>query len=70
MTFQRLARYDWRRELLPGEESSGDVRRRMEEEGDHRIHLLDLREQIRKNDRGDAVPRQTGATASRSTTRS
>ena len=46
MTFQRLARYDWRRELLPGEESSGDVRRRMEEEGDHRIHLLDLREQI------------------------
>ena len=24
----------------------GDVRRRMEEEGDHRIHLLDLRTQI------------------------
>ena len=48
MTFQRLARYDWRRESLPDEESSGDVRRRMEEEGDHRIHLLDLREQIRR----------------------
>ena len=46
MTFQRLARYDWRRESLPGEESSGDVRRRMEEEGDHRSYLLDLRKQI------------------------
>ena len=46
MTFQRLARYDWRREALPGEESIGDVRRRMEEEGDHRVHLLDLRKQI------------------------
>lgn len=48
MTFQRLARYDWRREALPGEESAGDVRRRMEEEGDHRTHLLDLRRQIDK----------------------
>ena len=46
MTFQRLARYDWRRESLPGEESSGDVRRRMEEEGDHRLYLLDLHKQI------------------------
>ena len=46
MTFQRLARFDWRRESLPGEESSGDVRRRMEEEGDHRSYLLDLRKQI------------------------
>ena len=46
MTFQRLARFDWRRESLPGEESSGDVRRRMEEEGDHRSCLLDLRKQI------------------------
>ena len=46
MTFQRLARYDWQREALPGEESRGDVRRRMEEEGDHRTHLLDLRRQI------------------------
>ena len=46
MTFQRLARYDWKREALPGEESPGDVRRRMEEDGDHRFYLLDLRKQI------------------------
>ena len=46
MTFQRLARYDWTRESLPGEESPGDVRRRMEQEGDHRVHLLELRTQI------------------------
>ena len=45
-TFQRLARYNWKREALPDEESSGDVRRRMEEDGDYRIHLLDLRRQI------------------------
>ena len=47
-TFQRLAQYDWRRELLPGEESPGDVRRRMQAEGDLRIHLLDLRTQINR----------------------
>ena len=47
MTFQRLAQYDWRREALPGEESSGDVRRRMEEDGDHRVYLLELHKQIR-----------------------
>ena len=46
MTFQRLGQYDWRREALPEEQSSGDVRRRMEEDGDHRTHLLDLRKQI------------------------
>ena len=46
MTFQRLARYHWTREALPGEESSGDVRRRMEEDGDYRVHLLELRRQI------------------------
>ena len=46
MTFQRLARFDWKRESLPDEESSGDVRRRMEQEGDHRSYLLDLRKQI------------------------
>lgn len=46
MTFQRLAQYDWKREALPDEGSSGDVRRRMEEDGDHRTHLLDLRKQI------------------------
>lgn len=55
MTFQRLARYDWKREALPTEESVGDVRRRMEEEGDHRIHLLDLRTQI---DRAIGLMRQ------------
>ena len=46
MTFPRLAEYDWKREAFPGEESSGDVRRRMEEEGDPRVSLLDLRRQI------------------------
>lgn len=46
MTFQRLARYDWKREAISGETSIGDVRRRMEEEGDPRTHLLDLRRQI------------------------
>ena len=46
MTFQRVAQYDWRREALPGEETIGDVRRRMEEDGDPRVHLLDLRRQI------------------------
>ena len=45
-TFQRLARFDWQRERLPEEESLGDVRRRMEEEGDPRAGLLDLRKQI------------------------
>ena len=48
MTFQRLGQYDWRREALPGEQSTGDVRRRMEADGDDRIHLLDLHEQIRR----------------------
>ena len=47
-TFQRLGRYDWRRDALPDEESIGDVRRRMEAEGDHRVHLLDLRRQIER----------------------
>jgi hypothetical protein len=46
MTFERLARFDWRREALPGEETPGDVRRRMEEDGDHRVYLLELRKQI------------------------
>ena len=48
MTFQRLARYDWKREAISGETSIGDVRRRMEEEGDPRTHLLDLRRQIER----------------------
>ncbi len=47
-TFQRLGRYDWRREALPDELSYGDVRRRMEADGDHRVHLLDLRRQIER----------------------
>ena len=47
-TFQRLARYNWKREALFGEESSGDVRRRMEEDGDYRVYLLDLRRQIER----------------------
>ena len=48
MTFQRLATYDWRREALEGEESPGDVRRRMEQDGDPRVLLLRLHEQIRR----------------------
>ena len=46
MTFQRLSQYVWQREALPDEHSPGDVRRRMEEDGDHRTYLLDLRQQI------------------------
>lgn len=45
VTFQRVARYDWRRDALPGEGRS-DVLRRMEEDGDARFHLLDIRRQI------------------------
>lgn len=46
VTFQRLALFDWKREALPDETSLGDVRRRMQEEGDPRASLLDLRKQI------------------------
>ena len=46
MTLQRLAAYDWRREQLPDENSAGDVRRRMQEDGDHRADLLELHKQI------------------------
>lgn len=48
MTFQRLAEYDWRREAFSGETSFGDVRRRMEAEGDPRTHLIDLHTQINR----------------------
>lgn len=48
MTFQRLAAFDWRREALDGEESPGDVRRRMEDDGDPRAVLLRVQEQIRR----------------------
>ena len=48
VTFQRLAQFDWRREVLPGESSYKDVRRRMSEDGDSRVHLLDLHGQLEK----------------------
>lgn len=48
MTFQRLAAFDWQREALDGEESIGDVRRRMEADGDPRVWLLHVQEQIRR----------------------
>ena len=64
MTFHRLARFDWQREALPGEESFGDVRRRMEEEGDPRVSLIDLRRQI-ENARGLMRPRVREARQSR-----
>ena len=48
MTFRRLAKYDWNREALPGEKSPGDVRRRMQEDGDDRIYLLDIWTQINR----------------------
>ena len=66
MTFPRLARYDWEREALPGEESPGDVRRRMEEEGDPRVSLLNLRRQI-ANARGLMRSRVREARRSRGT---
>lgn len=46
MTFQRLAHFDWRKELVDGEASYGDVRRRMEREGDPRVGLLELHKLI------------------------
>ena len=46
MNFQKLSDYDWRREALDGEESAGDVRRRMIEDGDTRVPLLDIKKQI------------------------
>lgn len=44
--FRRLSQYDYRREALPGE-SAGDVRRRMQADGDSRVFLLDLQKQVR-----------------------
>ena len=46
MTFQRLAKYDWRRYAFV-DESARDVRRRMEEDGDPQLYLLDLQKQIK-----------------------
>lgn len=48
MVFRRLADFDWKREALPGETSRGDVRRRLEKDGDPRAGLLDLKFQIDK----------------------
>lgn len=48
MTFQRLAYFDWEKERLDGEVSPGDVRRRMEREGDPRAGLLELEKQIKR----------------------
>ena len=48
MTFQRLAQYDWQREAMLSEVTAGDVRRRMEGDGDPRAYLLDLRRQIER----------------------
>lgn len=47
MTFRRLASFDWKREALEGEMNYGDVRRRMEGDGDPRVYLLELQRQIR-----------------------
>lgn len=46
VTFQRLATFDWRREVLEDEQSKGDVRRRMEADGDPRVFLQRVHEHI------------------------
>jgi len=46
-TFQRLGGFDWKRDALPDENSYGDVRRRMEADGDHRVHLLEVLRQVK-----------------------
>ena len=49
VNFQRLASYDdWRRYALPSEASFGDVRRRLEADGDPLVHLFDLNKQVRQ----------------------
>lgn len=48
MTFNRIAHFDWRRELLDDETSHLDVKRRMREDGDPRHYLLELHGQINK----------------------
>lgn len=48
MTFQRLGQFDWQREALPEENNQGDVRRRMEGDGDQRVHLLAIRLQMER----------------------
>lgn len=46
VTFQGLARMDWKLLALDGEENPGDVRRRLEEEGNQAALLWELRRQI------------------------
>lgn len=46
VTFQNLARLDWKLLALEGEETPGDVRRRLEEEGNQAALLWELRRQI------------------------
>ena len=46
MTFQRLSYFDWKRLAQPGEDKPGDVRRRLEEEGDTGVLLWEVRRQI------------------------
>lgn len=49
VNFQRLSGFEnWERYALPGENSMGDVRRRLEEDGDPLVHLFDLNEQVRR----------------------
>jgi len=48
MTFQRLADFDWQRELLPGETTFNDIKDRMSSDGDPRVHLFDLQSQVEK----------------------
>lgn len=43
---KNLAYYDWKSEALPNETMPGDVRRRMQEEGDPRSALLELHNQV------------------------
>lgn len=46
ITFQRLANFDWKRLALPGEDTPGDVRRRLVEDGDPGVLLWEVRRQI------------------------
>ena len=48
VTFQRLSHFDWQRERYSDDERKGDVLRRMRQDGDPRVGLLDLRDQIEK----------------------
>lgn len=45
-TFQSLSKFDWKLDALEGETEYSDVRKRMDEDGDPRVYLLDLHRQI------------------------